>query len=252
MALYSQAIEIVLEAGEQLINREGIHKISEKGQTDYVTAVDIRVQKTIFQKLSQIDPDMQFLGEEKDNQEIDPEGKVWILDPVDGTTNLIHDFHHSVISLAYSEGGEIQFGIVYDPFSHEMFGARKGKGAYLNKERIFVSKAEKLSQSLISIGTAPGCREDADRAFARMRRVYDKCQDVRRIGSAALELAYVACGRLEGFYEGHLKIWDYAAGKLLVEEAGGIVLADKERVFASAPGIAEEFRCIAEEEEKDI
>ena len=222
MALYSQAIEIVLEAGEQLIEREGVHKISEKGQTDYVTAVDIRVQKTIFQKLSQIDPDMQFLGEEKDNQEIDPEGKVWILDPVDGT------------------------------FSHEMFGARKGKGAYLNKERIFVSKAEKLSQSLISIGTAPGYREEADRAISRMSRVYDKCQDVRRIGSAALELAYVACGRLEGFYEGHLKIWDYAAGKLLVEEAGGIVLADKERVFASAPGIAEEFRCIAEEEEKDI
>ena len=85
-----------------------------------------------------------------------------------------------------------------------------------------------------------------------MRRIYDRCQDVRRIGSAALELAYVACGRLEGFYEGHLKLWDYAAGKLLVEEAGGTVLADPERVFASAPGIAEEFFYIAEKAEEKV
>ena len=168
---------------------------------------------------------------------------------MDGTTNLIHDFQHSVISLAYQEAGEVQFGIVYNPFSRELFSGKKGSGAFLNDRRISVSNVRSLSQSLISIGTAPGCRKDADRAFARMRRIYDRCQDIRRVGTAALELAYVACGRLDGFYEGHLHIWDYGAGKLLVEEAGGIVLADQERVFASAPGIAEEFRCIAEEEE---
>ena len=252
MNLYSRAMDIVLEAGNELIEREGIERISEKSKTDYVTEVDIRVQKIIFEKLSQLDSSIQFLGEEKDNQEIDMNGKIWILDPVDGTTNLIHDFQHSVISLAYAEAGEIQFGIVYNPFSHEFFRAGKGQGAFLNEEQIFVSKASSLSQSLISIGTAPGCREDADRAFARMRRIYDRCQDVRRIGSAALELAYVACGRLEGFYEGHLKLWDYAAGKLLVEEAGGTVLADPERVFASAPGIAEEFLYIAEKAEEKV
>ncbi len=249
MDVFSEAIKIVLEAGRQLTERKGIDDISEKGPTDYVTAVDIRVQKMIFEKLSQIDPDVQFLGEEKDNEEIDLQGKIWILDPVDGTTNLIHDFQHSVISLAYQEAGEVQFGIVYNPFSRELFSGKKGSGAFLNDRRISVSNVRSLSQSLISIGTAPGCREDADRAFARMRRIYDRCQDIRRVGTAALELAYVACGRLDGFYEGHLHIWDYGAGKLLVEEAGGIVLADQERVFASAPGIAEEFRCIAEEEE---
>ena len=250
MNLYSRAMDIVLEAGNELIEREGIERISEKSKTDYVTEVDIRVQKMIFEKLSRLDPTVQFLGEEKDNRKIDPHGKIWILDPVDGTTNLIHDFQHSVISLAYQEAGDVQFGIVYNPFSRELFSGKKGSGAYLNDRKISVSNVRSLSQSLISIGTAPGCREDADRAFARMRRIYDCCQDIRRVGTAALELAYVACGRLDGFYEGHLHIWDYAAGKLLVEEAGGIVLADQERVFASAPGIAEEFRCIAEEEEK--
>ena len=107
MDLFSEAIKIVLEAGRQLTERKGIDDISEKGPTDYVTAVDIRVQKMIFEKLSQIEPDVQFLGEEKDNEEIDPQGKIWILDPVDGTTNLIHDFQHSVISLAYQEAGEV-------------------------------------------------------------------------------------------------------------------------------------------------
>lgn len=154
MDLFSEAIKIVLEAGRQLTERKGIDDISEKGPTDYVTAVDIRVQKMIFEKLSQIEPDVQFLGEEKDNEEIDPQGKIWILDPVDGTTNLIHDFQHSVISLAYQEAGEVQFGIVYNPFSRELFSGKKGSGAFLNDRRISVSNVRSLSQSLISIGTA--------------------------------------------------------------------------------------------------
>lgn len=252
MDLFSEALTIVLEAGRELTERRGIEEISEKGPADYVTAVDIRVQNMIFEKLSRSDPAVQFLGEEKDNRKIDPWGKIWILDPVDGTTNLMHDFQHSVISLAYQEGGAVQFGIVYNPFSRELFSGKKGSGAFLNNRRIAVSNVRSLSKSLIGVGTAPGCREDADRTFARMRRIYDRCQDIRRVGAAALDLAYVACGRLDGFYEGHLHIWDYAAGKLLVEEAGGIVRADQERVFASAPGIAEELRCIAEEEESAI
>lgn len=250
MDLFNEAVKIVLEAGEQLVRRKGIEKVSEKSRTDYVTEVDVCVQKFIFQKLSQLDSSVQYLGEEKDNREIDPQGRIWILDPVDGTTNLIHDFQHSVISLAYKEAGETSFGIIYNPFAHEMFTGKRGSGAFLNGKKIFISKTQALSQSLISTGTTPGSREGADRIFARMRRIYDCCQDIRRLGTAALELAYVACGRLDGFYEEHLKIWDYAAGKLLVEEAGGIVLADSQRVFASAPGIAEEFLRIAEQEEK--
>lgn len=103
MDLYTEAVRIVLEAGKQLIERKGIENVMEKGITDYVTDVDVRVQKVICQKLLQLDPSIQFMGEEKDNQEIDWDKRLWILDPVDGTTNLMHDFHHSVISLAYAD-----------------------------------------------------------------------------------------------------------------------------------------------------
>lgn len=246
MDLYTEAVRIVLEAGKQLIERKGIENVMEKGITDYVTDVDVRVQKVICQKLLQLDPSIQFVGEEKDNQEIDWDKKLWILDPVDGTTNLMHDFHHSVISLAYAEKREIQFGVVYNPYSGEVFEARLGKGAFLNQQPIRVSGRQKIGQCLISMGTAPGHRECADETFKKMRKVYDKCQDIRRIGTAALELAYVACGRLDAFFEERLKIWDYAAGLLLVREAGGIAEASEQRVIASTPAVMDCFKEVVE------
>ena len=173
---------------------------------------------------------------------IDRKGSIWILDPVDGTTNLIHDFQHSTISLAYAKGGKILFGVVYDPFHEECFTAELGKGAFLNGKPIQVSKKEQLGDCLTAIGTSPGCREHADENFARMRRIYDQCQDIRRIGSAALELSYVACGRLDGFYEENLKIWDYAAGSLLVTEAGGTTVIEGPDTMACTPKIREEFQ----------
>ena len=142
---------------------------------------------------------------------------------MDGTTNLIHSFRHSAISLGLVEEGRVTFGLVYQPYTHECFAAVRGKGAYCNGKRICVSKAEKLSQSLLSAGTVPGWRDLADLAFRQMRRLYDCCQDVRRTGCASLDLCWVACGRLEGFVELSLQPWDYAAGMLLVEEAGGVV-----------------------------
>src|SRR5699024_2738084 len=123
------------------------------------------------------------------------------------------------------EEGRVTFGLVYQPYTHECFAAVRGKGAYCNGKRICVSKAEKLSQSLLSAGTVPGRRDLADLAFRQMRRLYDCCQDVRRTGCASLDLCWVACGRLEGFVELSLQPWDYAAGLLLVEEAGGRVTA---------------------------
>lgn len=145
----------------------------------------------------------------------------WILDPVDGTTNLMHDYQHSVVSLALCNRGEIVMGIVYDPFHEEVFSAMKGKGSFLNGQPIEVSKAEKLSDTIVGLGTAK--RELADENFARFRKMFDRCQDVRRIGSAALELAYTACGRQGGYFEIYLNPWDYAAGLLLIQEAGGKV-----------------------------
>lgn len=247
MDLYQEAKEIIIKAGEQVLERNGIEEIKEKGKADYVTAVDFQVQQLIFKKLLELDDSIQFLGEEKDNEEIDFHKNIWILDPVDGTTNLIHDFQHSVISLAYYEQGKVQFGIVYNPFSKELFEAKLGEGAYRNGEKIKVSQNENLSECLIGMGTAPTYRQNADTNFKRMRNVYDGCQDIRRIGSTALELCYVACGRLDGFFEENLKIWDYAAGKLLVQEAGGQVEILKNKVIASNPAIMEAFKKIVME-----
>lgn len=241
MEFHREALEIVLAAGRELTGRRGADHIKEKGHTDYVTEVDVRVQQFIFRELSKIDPGAQFLGEEKDNSGVDMNGRVWILDPVDGTTNFIHDFQHSVVSLACSERGRITSGIVYDPYRRECFEAQEGRGAFLNKKPVSVSKAAELSQCLIAVGTSPGHRERAEESFRKMRAVYDQCQDIRRVGSAALELCYVACGRLDGFFEERLKLWDYGAAGLILREAGGWIQADERQVAAGTPGIREEL-----------
>ena len=139
--------------------------------------------------------------------------------------NLIHRFRHSAVSLALAEGGQIRLGVVYNPYSGECFTARRGLGAFCNGSPIRVSGTDRPGDSLLSVGTVPGCRELADTAFRQMRDLYDACQDIRRTGCASLDLCWVACGRLEGYVELSLQPWDYAAGLLLVEEAGGRVTA---------------------------
>lgn len=213
-------IELVKETKDIINNREMAFHVKEKGVADYVTQVDITVQNFLKEKLFILAPEIQFLGEETGLQDMDAD-RFWILDPVDGTTNLMHDYQHSVVSLALCNQKEIVMGIVYDPFHEEVFSAVKGKGSFLNGSPIHVSGAEKLCDTMIGIGTAK--RELADENFARFRRVFEHCQDVRRIGSAALELAYTACGRQGGYFEIYLNPWDYAAGMLLIQEAGGKV-----------------------------
>lgn len=213
-------IDLVKKTRGLIKNREMAACVREKGLADYVTQVDIAVQNFLKKELFSLAPDIQFLGEETGLQEMKADS-FWILDPVDGTTNLMHDYQHSVVSLALYDQGEIVIGVVYDPFREEVFSAIKGKGSFLNGQPIHVSKAEKLSDTIIGLGTAK--RELADENFARFRRVFGQCQDVRRLGSAALELAYIACGRQDGYFERYLNPWDYAAGMLLVQEAGGTV-----------------------------
>lgn len=194
--------------------------VREKGVADYVTQVDLAVQDFMKKELHTLAPEIQFLGEETGLQRMDADS-YWILDPVDGTTNLMHDYQHSVVSLALCHKQEIVLGIVYDPFHDELFSAVKGEGSFLNGKPIHVSAAKTLSETIIGVGTAK--RELAKENFARFLKVYEKAQDIRRIGSAALELAYTACGRQGGYFEVYLNPWDYAAGMLLVEEAGGKV-----------------------------
>lgn len=213
-------ISLVTQTKSLIKNREMAAHVQEKGLADYVTQVDIAVQDFLKKALFDIAPDIQFLGEETGLQEMEADS-FWILDPVDGTTNLMHDYQHSVVSLALCRQREIVTGIIYDPFREEVFWAVKGQGSFLNGAPIQVSEARQLSDTIIGLGTAK--RELADENFARFRRVFGQSQDVRRIGSAALELAYTACGRQGGYFEAYLNPWDYAAGMLLVQEAGGMV-----------------------------
>ena len=235
MDFFSSVTAVVWEAARLMENRSLSRNIREKSSLDYVTGVDTAVQRFLQEHLGALFPDVGFLSEEQESFHWDFRGPLWVLDPVDGTTNLIHDFRHSAISLALIEAGQPQKGIVYSPFSGEMFTAERGGGAFRNGRPILVSGTASMREALLSVGTAPGKRNErgVTKTFERIKRVFAHCQDIRRMGAASLELCYVACGRLDGYFEEHLKPWDYAAGKLIVEEAGGTVcgLDGREAVF---------------------
>ena len=224
-ALIEQAVKAVRKAGALLTDQSAVRNIWAKSETDFVTNVDVTVQETLKAQLASLAPEIQFMGEEQDNSRLDWNRPCWLLDPVDGTTNLIHSFQHSAISLALAEGGQIVFGVVYNPYSGECFTARRGQGAFCNGSPIRVSGADRLEDSLLCAGTVPGRRELADKAFCQMRNLYNVCQDIRRTGCASLDLCWVACGRLDGYVELFLQPWDYAAGLLIVNEAGGRITA---------------------------
>lgn len=217
-----QIKRIILEAGTLLKNREAAAHITTKGAADYVTEVDRNVQNFVQNALRERWPEIQFLGEEKNNADVDLFGQIWVLDPVDGTTNLIHDYRRSSISLAYMENGQSMLGIVYQPYTEEMFYAERGSGAFLNGCQIHVSRAETMEECMFAVGTSPYDKEKfAEENFRRIYRIFMDAQDIRRSGSAAIDFAETAAGRLDGFFEPKLSIWDYAAGRLLVSEAGG-------------------------------
>ncbi|HIT66872.1 MAG TPA: inositol monophosphatase [Candidatus Merdisoma merdipullorum] len=215
-------MELVKQTKTFVQNRDMAGHIKVKGLADFVTQVDTNIQNFLSEKLHELNPDIQFLGEEEGLHAMQGD-TFWILDPIDGTTNLIHDYQHSTVSLGLYEKGEIVMGIIYDPFREEIFHAEKGKGSFRNGEPIHVAPDKGLSDTIVAIGTAPYQKELAPENFRRFERIFTKCQDIRRTGSAAMDLAYVACGRIGGFFEARLQPWDFAAGLLLVAEAGGKV-----------------------------
>ncbi len=218
-----QIKEIIVEAGKLLKDREAAAHITVKGASDYVTEADKMVQDFIADSLKKAAPAIQFLGEEG-NDDVDLSGSVWVLDPVDGTTNLIHDYKRSSISLTLLENREAKLGIVYQPYTEEFYFAKRGEGAFLNGKRIHVSEAGTMSESMFAVGTSPYDKERLGKInFESIYKVFMDSQDIRRTGSAAIDMAETAAGRVDGFFERNLKIWDYSAGKLLVEEAGGRV-----------------------------
>ena len=165
-----RVIELVKSVRPLFMDHERASRITVKGAADFVTQVDFQVQERMRSGLFDMYPQVQFMGEEKDNRDIDFAGAVWILDPVDGTTNLIHDFRCSALSLALCDRGQLELGIIYQPYRDELFLAQRGRGAFLNGSPIHVSSVSDLGQSLISIGTSPYNHDLADRNFEDIKR----------------------------------------------------------------------------------
>ncbi len=197
-------------------------KIDRKGRYDFVSDVDHRAEQAIIETIHRAYPDHAILGEET-GEHGDHEVQ-WVIDPLDGTTNYLHQVPHFCTSIGIVDRGELAHAIIYDPFKEELFTASKGRGAQLNRRRIRVSGTRRLDQALITTGEPLDEGPRLDRYLPQLERITKGSGGIRRTGSAALDLAYVAAGRFDGFWELNLKPWDIAAGILLVREAGGTVL----------------------------
>jgi myo-inositol-1(or 4)-monophosphatase len=203
-------------------------QVSRKGPADFVSQADQRAEQTLYEELKKARPDWGFLGEETGARPGDPTKPRWIVDPLDGTSNFLHGVPHFAISIAVEEPkpdgrGEITQGLVYQPLTDESFWAEKGRGAWLYDKRLRVSARRDLSESLIATGTPYKGHGDFAQWSAIHEAIGSEVAGIRRFGSAALDLAWVAAGRFDGFWESGLEPWDSAAGILLVKEAGGYV-----------------------------
>ncbi len=196
--------------------------VRKKGDSDFVTRADVEVSEYLRKRLKETCPTVGFISEE-DEWQGRQTGDFWILDPIDGTTNFMHALPLCCISLALLEGGEITKGIIYSPYTNELFSAERGKGAYLNGKRITVSENATLADSVGFFEFNAYYKNETDQALTHAKKIYTACQDIRTLGSAALEFAYIACGRADVYLGRYLKPWDFAAGMLLVREAGGKV-----------------------------
>ena len=217
------AIEVAIESGRHaLLAKEKAVEISCKGAfNNLVTNVDKECEKIIVDKIIQKFPTHSILAEESGEQLSSSEIK-WVIDPIDGTTNYAHGIPIFSTSIGVWVEGEIRVGVVYDPSKDELFSASKGEGAYLNKSQIQVSKVGEVERSLIATGFPYDLKKKIQN-LKYFTKMLDKAQAIRRLGSASIDLCYVACGRFDGFWEFDLSPWDTAAGKILVEEAGGKV-----------------------------
>ena len=222
--LEQQICGLVRECGQFIkdADRSQLHVDSKGGRANFVTEYDKKVQEQLRTGLLDLMPDAHFIGEEGTTQAFSPHGKYFIVDPIDGTTNFIKDYRASCISVGLVVDGLAEFGVVYNPYLDEMFSARRGCGAFCNGNRIHVS-TEPLGNAIVIFGTSPYREDLTDSTFNLACAYFKKAVDVRRSGSSALDLCAVAAGRAELFFELSLSPWDYAAGALIVKEAGGLV-----------------------------
>ncbi len=197
-------------------------KTTSKGHNDFVTDVDKKAEQVIIDTIHAAYPDHSILAEESGEQ-LGKDEITWIIDPLDGTTNFLYEFPHFAISIAVAEKGRIQHGVIYDPVRDELFTASRGRGASLNDKRLRVVDQKVLENCLLGTGFPFRSPDMIDPYMNIFKDFMIQCRDIRRAGSAALDLAYLAAGRIDGFWEFGLSKWDLAAGTLMIQEAGGIV-----------------------------
>ena len=198
-------------------------QVSTKGPGDFVTSADKRTEKILIEEIQKAHPEHGIITEEtgiinKSNVE-----KKWIIDPIDGTMNFLNGIPQFAISIAYEEKGEIICGVIFNPILNEMFVAEKGNGAYLNNSRIRVSNKKKIKDALLVTGGPKGNSKIKNKIFSEYINVSNNVSNVRKFGSAALDMAYVACGRFDGYWQRELNYWDVAAGVIILKEAGGLI-----------------------------
>jgi myo-inositol-1(or 4)-monophosphatase len=234
MAVRSATINVMTRAADKAARRlkrdfgevENL-QVSRKGPADFVSSADLRAEQTLRHELGHARPDYAFLMEESGHSAAPTPGdgppRKWIVDPLDGTTNFLHGIPHFAISIALEERGEIIAGVIYDPIKEEMFWTEKGAGAYLNDRRIRVSGRTAMEAALIGTGAPFKGHGDAPQFLAEANAVMGVSAGIRRFGAAALDLAYVAAGRFDAYWERDLSAWDTAAGIALVREAGGYI-----------------------------
>ncbi len=209
------------EAGRLLCEKSRPQVFAKEGHGNFVTSMDIACQAFLLERLAPLLPEAQVMAEEQENPQLLP-GYCWIIDPIDGTNNYMYGYRHSSISIALVKDGEGLLGVVHNPYLQETFVGVQGAGVYLNGEPIAVSNRE-IGDALVIFGTALYHRDLLELTARVIHRLLLDCMDVRRTGSAALDLCYVACGRADGFFEATLCPWDFAAASIILQQAGGLV-----------------------------
>ena len=235
---YNAIVQLVYNARKIAKNKRLKADVSLKGDADFVTAVDTEISEFIKKGLKKIAPSVAFVTEEE--SEHISVGERFVLDPIDGTTNLTRGYDACSISLGYYAGGEVKFGIVLDPFKDELFFAVKGQGAHYYNARRGISRLLKAGveryrggelrvsplsyrQAIVEFGAGSTNKGVSDESFSLAKEIFENCMDLRRICSSALAVCYIAAGRIDGYFERKIKVWDYCAASLILEEAGGII-----------------------------
>ena len=257
MRLNSPQINIIIKAcnkaSRSLIRDFGELEnlqVSAKGPGDFVSSADKRTEKIIIEELQKAHPDYGIITEESGIINKSNTKNRWVIDPIDGTMNFLNGIPQFAISVGYEEDGEVKCGVIFNPIMNEMFCAEKGNGAYLNNSRIRVSNKKKLRDAMLVTGGPKGVSKIKDKIFSEYINVSNNVSNVRKFGSAALDMAYVACGRFDGYWQRELNYWDIAAGVIILKEAGGFIdffeddpkLPLKKNVLASNSNIHDELK----------